>query len=440
MGQIGRQISAVIAMAVGAVLLPVLTTTKATANGSAQVTDIRVGNHKNKTRLVLDVTKPVDLRYEVSADGNAVFIDLPRIKWSADPFKERHFKGLINDFKFSPEAAGGRFNILTNGPVRIRKPFFVPPKGRLGHRIVIDIMKDRSATLMAKQKSEGTLQMRRTTSPAQPPPLETDRMVAGPGAIPQSAPPLPKEPIVAGHERREHQVAERRQPVSARQHAADQMRRQTPRPMPLRKNTTRRQGHGGILGFKNIYLKGQTGIAITPEITNSGAGNENTMELDPGFSLTGGLGFDLENNFRVEGEMAYSANSIAVVRGAGNGSSFNTTYTGGDISSLAFMGNLAYDFPAQSRFTPYFMGGVGLVGIFANDIKADGTVISDSSDFVFGMQLGAGASLPLDDVTTLEAAYRYMETQDPEFGDQRGIPFTSEISSHSLVLGVRLKF
>ena len=86
MGQIGRQISAVIAMAVGAVLLPVLTTTKATANGSAQVTDIRVGNHKNKTRLVLDVTKPVDLRYEVSADGNAVFIDLPRIKWSADPF------------------------------------------------------------------------------------------------------------------------------------------------------------------------------------------------------------------------------------------------------------------------------------------------------------------------------------------------------------------
>ena len=219
-----------------------------------------------------------------------------------------------------------------------------------------------------------------------------------------------------------------------------QTQRQAPSPIPMSDDPKRRQGHGGILGFQNIYLKSQIGVTIIPEITNSGSGNENTMELDPGFNFTGGLGIDLENNFRVEGEMVYAMNSIAVVTGTGNGSSFNTTYTGGDISSLAFMGNVAYDFPAQNRFTPYILGGVGLVGVFINDIKADGTVISDSSDYVFGMQLGAGASLPLDDVTTLEAAYRYMETQNPEFGDQRGLPFTTEIFSHSFVLGVRLKF
>ena len=440
MGQIRRQISAVIAMAVSAALLPVLTTTKATAKSSAQVTDVRVGKHKNKTRLVLDVTKPVDFRYEVSANGNAVFIDLPQINWSADNFKGRHFKGLITDFKFSPEASGGRFNILVNGPVRIRKPFFIAPKGRLGHRIVIDIMRDRSPTLMVRQKSEGTRQIQRASTWAPQTILDTDRMVAGPGAMSRSAPPLPNKAILARQESRATQVAQRSQPVPARQQAAGQIQRQAPRPMPLPENTTRHRGHGGILGFQNIYLKGQTGIAITPEITNSGGGNENTMELDPGFRFTGGLGVDLENNFRVEGEMAYTVNSIAVVRGTGNGSSFNTTYTGGDISSLAFMGNVAYDFPAQKRFTPYLMGGVGMVSMFTNDVKADGIVISDSSDFVFSMQLGAGASLPLDDVTTLEAAYRYMETQDPEFGDQRGNPFTSEISSHSLVLGVRLKF
>ena len=440
MGQIRRQVSAVIAMAVGATLLPVLITTKATANGSAQVTDVRVGNHKDKTRLVLDVTKPADLRYEVSADGSAVFIDLPQIKWSADNFKGRHFKGLITDFKFSPEAAGGRLSILTDGPVRIRKPFFVAPKGRLGHRIVIDIMKDRSPTLMVNRQSEGIHQIQQASNSAPQTTLETHRMVAGPGAMPRSVSPLSNEVVLSHHESGAPQVAQRSQPAPIRQQGPEQIQRKAPRPMPLPKNTMRHQGHGGILGFQNIYLKGQTGIAIIPEITNSGGGNENTMELDPGFRLTGGLGIDLENNFRVEGEMAYTVNSIAVVRGTGNGSSFNTTYTGGDISSLAFMGNVAYDFPAHKRFTPFIMGGVGMVGMFTNDIKADGTVISDSSDYVFGMQLGAGASLPLDDVTTLEAAYRYTEAQDPEFGDQRGLPFTTEISSHSFAVGIRLRF
>lgn len=424
MGQIRRQVSAVIAMAVGAALFSVLPTTKATANGAAQITDIRVGNHKDKTRLVLDITRPVDFRYEVSSDGSVIFIDLPQIKWSADQFKERHFKGLITDFRFSPEAEGGRFNILTNGPVRIKKPFFVGPKGRLGHRIVIDIMKDRKPALMARQQPEGIRHMQRASSPNAQPTFEPHRMVAGPGAMPRSAASLVNETVLARQESSPLQVAQRR----------------LPSPMPPPNDPIRRQGHGGILGFQNIYLKGQVGITIIPEITNSGSGNENTMELDPGFRFTGGLGIDLENSFRVEGEMTYSVNSIGVVTGTGNGSSFNTTYTAGDISSLAFMGNVAYDFPAQNRFTPYVMGGVGLVGLFTNDIKADGIVISDSSDYIFGMQLGAGVSLPLDDVTTLEAAYRYMETQDPEFGDQRGQPFTTEISSHSFALGVRLKF
>ena len=132
MGQIKRQISAVIAMAVGATLLPVLITTKATASGSAQVTDVRVGNHKDKTRLVLDVTKPADLRYEVSADGSAVFIDLPQIKWSADNFKGRHFKGLITDFKFSPEAAGGRLSILNGRTCAHQKTIFRRSKRQVG--------------------------------------------------------------------------------------------------------------------------------------------------------------------------------------------------------------------------------------------------------------------------------------------------------------------
>ena len=255
MGQMRRQFSAVITMAIGATLLPVLFATEATANGSAQITDIRVGNHKDKTRLVLDVTKPMDLRYEVSADGSAVFIDLPRVKWAAGQFKGRHFKGLITDFKFSPEANGGRFNILTNAPVRIRKPFFLGPNSRLGHRVVIDIIKDQSPTLMVRQQPEGTQQRQRASSPVPRTTLETQMMVAGPGAMPRSASPFPNKTILAGHESRAGLMAQKSPPVQLRQQAGGQIQRQPPHQMPRTESTIRQQGYGGILGFQNIYLK-----------------------------------------------------------------------------------------------------------------------------------------------------------------------------------------
>jgi len=434
MVQIRRQVPAVIAMAIGAVLLSHIPADTVAADfDAATVTDVRIGAHKGKTRVVLDVSKPTDLRYEVSADGSVVFIDLPSINWTATQFEGRHFKGLITDFRFSPEAGGGRFNILADGPVRIKKPFFVRPSGKQGHRIVIDLVRD-IAPPAATAHDGSPLLHRVSQAPNRPSDIQPDQMVAGPGAVPHSEEPPQIETIIAMRDDNRPQVAQARQPAPMPRPVPG------PAPMPQRNDPMMRGSHGGILGFQNIYLKGQVGIGLVPEITNTGSGNENAMELDPGFSFTGGLGIDLENNFRVEGEMTYAFNSIGKVSGTGNGQAFNTTFADGDIASLAFMANVAYDFPVQNRFTPYVMGGVGLVGLFTNDISADGVIISDSSDFVFGMQLGAGVAMPLDDVITLEAGYRYMETQDPEFGDQRGLPFTTEFASHTFTLGTRLKF
>ena len=113
-------------------------TTKAT------ITNVRVGTHTNKTRVVLDVSLPIDFRYHISVDGTAVFIDLPGVEWIASPFEPRHSKGKVLEFRYSPKTNGGRFNILTDGPVSIKKPFFVKPQGRRGHRIVIDIVPSNS--------------------------------------------------------------------------------------------------------------------------------------------------------------------------------------------------------------------------------------------------------------------------------------------------------
>ena len=104
------------------------------------------------------------------------------------------------------------------------------------------------------------------------------------------------------------------------------------------------------------------------------------------------------------------------------------------------MANAAYDFSNQGTYIPFVYGGVGMAGVFMEDLKVDGTLIADSKDWVFAMQTGGGISIPIDPGTTLEASYRYFQTRDPEFGDERDQPFTSTFSSHSLMIGARLQF
>jgi len=409
---------------------------------ASMVTGIRVGKHPGKTRVVIDVSQPTDVRYDVSADGTAVFIELPTVNWSAQPFSARHAKGQVVDYTFSKDGAGGRLSILSSGPVRINKPFFVSPDGTRGHRIVIDIL-----PTTISEPGHGNFRQASTFTPVS---LKTNQpggvMVASTANIgaPAGDPSLEPEPIVAVRAEEELELAQMRapnnQPMQQPAPMAPQQQMQPQMQPQLAPQQMQPHQQPSILGFQNIYLKAGLGVGMVPELTSTGSGNENTMEFDPGFLFNGGLGIDLENGFRIEGEMNYAFNSLGKVTGTGNGNSFGTTFTDGDITILSFMANLAYDFPEQNGFTPFIMGGLGLTGIFVNDLTADSTVIADSSDWVFGMQAGGGISYKLDELTTLEALYRYFETQDPEFGDQRGIPYESEYFSHSFILGARLKF
>ena len=147
MGRIRWQVSAVVLVAILA-CVPIGTGARSIEIATlpaakATVTNVRVGLHTDKTRIVLDISQPIAFRYHVSSNGTAVFIDLPDVKWTASPFEPRHSKGKILEFHYSPAANGGRFNILTDGPVSISEPFFVKPKGKRGHRIVIDLVGQR---------------------------------------------------------------------------------------------------------------------------------------------------------------------------------------------------------------------------------------------------------------------------------------------------------
>ena len=440
MGQIKRHAPAIITLAISALLACIPLGTGALGvelaalqGPKAMVTNVRVGAHRDKTRVVLDISKPTDFGYDLSADKKAVFIELPGVKWTAPPFEPRHFRGNILEFHFSPVATGGRFNILTDQPVSIRKPFFVGPSGKHGHRIVIDLIPSkfsRTPTTTYAPRQESIHQAKFSNST---PLRENKRMVAGlhnvgasnqgpsVGTASQEPPKIMAE--LPNSQRKLEEIAH------------------SPAQNPFL-NPVVPQYQGGFLGYQNIYLKAAAGVNILPEIVNTGSnGNDNTMELDPGFAFAGGLGMNLVNDIRLEGEIIYtSTNTLDQIVGSANGLTVSSTATEGDVSSLAFMANVAYDVSNQGTYIPFVTAGVGMAGVFMNGMKVDGTLIADSKDWVFAMQAGGGISLPVDPGTVFEISYRYFETRDPEFGDERDQPFSSQIASHSVMLGARLKF
>ncbi|MDC0189782.1 outer membrane beta-barrel protein [Rhodospirillales bacterium] len=431
MGQIRRHMVAIITLAISAFLacIPLGTGALGTEIAARQstksiVTNVRVGAHTDKTRVVLDISKPTDLHYDVSDNGKAVFIQLPGIEWSASSFEPRHSKGSVLEFRYSPLASGGSFNILTDQPVSIAKPFMVEPGGGRGHRIVIDLIPSNLSNPVAKKEIFPREIIQNANFSTSNPALGSGEMIAGLANIGATSEDPPVIKVVLPNATREHkEVAQAQQ--------------NNPFLNPLIQ-----ERQSGFLGYQNIYFKGGAGINSLPEVVTTGSsGNDNTMEFDPGFALSGGIGVDLENDFRLEGEVIWASfNTLDQLVGTANGTQFNSTSTEGSISSLAFMANAAYDFSNQGSYIPFVYGGVGMAGVFMNDLKVEGTLIADSKDWVFAMQTGGGISVPIDPGTTLEASYRYFQTRDPEFGDERAQPFTSTLSSHSMMIGARLKF
>ena len=400
----------------------------------ATVSDVRVGEHPDATRVVLDITQPTGATFDVSADGKTLLVALPEADWRAGTFAAKHAKGLLVDFRQSSTPDGLQLSLIASDPIRIKKPFFVSPEGTQGYRIVIDLVPDLEIARMAKAATAAkpAAPQAAATTPAMVPPVDIareQRMVAGPANIGAAAPVEVAQAYTLAPN----------QPV--RPTAPSQTAQAVPPPaqsMPPRAPVAEpKSAFGGLL-----YVKASAGMGALEEATAVGGGGTHAaVETDLGWMVNGGLGIDLKNNFRIEGEVLYASNSAKAITGTLGGAAVNSGRATGDVSMLGFMANVAYDFVTAYPITPYIFGGAGLAVVSANNISTPGggTAI-DSSDTVFALQAGAGVSTDLTDRVTLDLSYRYFETQEPEFSDSNGIPVNYEYATHMMLMGVRYKF
>ncbi len=151
------------------------------AEEALTVTDVRIGQHDNTTRFVLDLTGSVAYQVFALADPDRIVVDLPQFQWSASEKEGETKHGLISGYRYGVFQPGqSRLVLDLDKPAKIKRVFLIPPRGDLGYRFVIDIQETDRPTFLAGIKdsmvsSDQALKFQTTTDQPQSAPSSDTR-------------------------------------------------------------------------------------------------------------------------------------------------------------------------------------------------------------------------------------------------------------------------
>lgn len=98
------------------------------------VQDIRIGDHIDKTRIVLETTAKADYKAMIDSDGRRLVIQLPQYNWKTAARWDAVSANLVSGYSY----AGGTLVLDLMTPASISSQQ-VMPTGNGGQRIVIDL-------------------------------------------------------------------------------------------------------------------------------------------------------------------------------------------------------------------------------------------------------------------------------------------------------------
>jgi N-acetylmuramoyl-L-alanine amidase len=140
-----------------------------TAAGAASVEKVRLGQHGERTRIVLDISEAVDFQVFSLADPYRVVVDLPEMAWNADSASFKVRAGPVSGLRFGLYKPGNSRLVLdVNGPVLVDKAFVLTPGDGLGYRFVIDLVPTDRDTFLASLRPSSTADEDASAAPAAP--------------------------------------------------------------------------------------------------------------------------------------------------------------------------------------------------------------------------------------------------------------------------------
>ena len=104
------------------------------------VMSARIGEHQDRTRLVIELSDPVNLRAFALASPDRVVIDMPEVSWRLGAPPRPSGYGPVKSYRYGQFRAGNsRMVIDLNAPVTVSDALVIPPSSGFGYRVVIDL-------------------------------------------------------------------------------------------------------------------------------------------------------------------------------------------------------------------------------------------------------------------------------------------------------------
>src|SRR6187401_693591 len=111
--------------------------------------DARLGGDGGRTRLVLDLSRTIEIAAFTLADPYRVVIDLPQVTFQLPARTGEQGRGLIKAFRYGLVMQGGsRIVVDASGPVRIDKAFVLEAIDNQPARLVLDLVSTDRASFM----------------------------------------------------------------------------------------------------------------------------------------------------------------------------------------------------------------------------------------------------------------------------------------------------
>jgi len=106
------------------------------------VMNVRIGEHEDRTRFVVELSDPIKLRVFTLSNPDRVVIDMPQVLWRLQGPQRPSGNGAVKSYRYGLFRPGdSRFVIDLNMPVTTAEPMLLPPSDGYGYRVVVDLFR-----------------------------------------------------------------------------------------------------------------------------------------------------------------------------------------------------------------------------------------------------------------------------------------------------------